>query len=227
MSYYNTVAAERARTGKLKGGIRLIGAEHGAVLGCHCGVTAIEKKEFSEKDDVHETQEGFLVIKGHGEARVGGELIELIRGVAFFAPSNVPHEIRCHEDCDCLEIFWFHSAVLPGSVPEVKTSLHNSIQEVSGQEMGPGRLLGPENGCVDSCCAGVALYPHMDYVQKGCHDDQEGFFVLEGTGFAKVGDEEFPVAPGTSFIAPAGTWHSLRRNEDCPYVAVFWFHSAV
>ena len=51
--------------------------------------------------------------------------------------------------------------------------------------------------------------------------------VLEGTGFAKVGDEEFPVAPGTAFIAPAHTVHTIRRDESCGHVAVFWFHSAL
>ena len=74
---------------------------------------------------------------------------------------------------------------------------------------------------------GVTVYSDPEYTHTGVHEDQEGFFVLEGSGIAKIGDVEFPVSAGTAFICPANTWHSIRRDENSAHVAVFWFHSAI
>ena len=67
----------------------------------------------------------------------------------------------------------------------------------------------------------------MEYAAPGIHADQEGFIVLEGPGWAIVGEEEFRLEPETSFIAPAGTPHRIRRDPDSVPVKVFWFHAAV
>lgn len=88
-------------------------------------------------------------------------------------------------------------------------------------------LLGESNGCTAGCRTGLLSYRQTEFIQGGVHDDQEGFYVLEGHGWAKVGEDEFPIAPGSSFIAPAGLWHYIRRDDDCPCVKLFFFHAAV
>ena len=59
------------------------------------------------------------------------------------------------------------------------------------------------------------------------HEDQEGFVVLAGRGWAKVGNEEFRMEPEVSFIAPAGVKHSIKSDEESEPVKVFWFHAAI
>lgn len=89
------------------------------------------------------------------------------------------------------------------------------------------RVLDEQNGCVAGCCAGISFYPGLEYGKAGVHADQEGFYVIEGEGYAKFEDQEFPVYPGVSMIAPAGVHHSIKRNPDSVPVKVFWFHSAI
>jgi len=87
-------------------------------------------------------------------------------------------------------------------------------------------LLDEANGCVNGCCCGVSRYTETEYQAPGCHDDQEGFMVLSGSGFAKLGDEERFVCSGTAFIVPAGVEHSLRTDNPAIPLEVFWFHAA-
>ncbi len=101
------------------------------------------------------------------------------------------------------------------------------VQKTSGNGHDAYPLLTAENGCVAGCCTGVSHYILTEYGAPGIHDDQEGFYVVGGTGWAKVGDQEFPVQPGISFIAPAGVPHVIRKNPDSKPVEVFWFHAAV
>lgn len=88
-------------------------------------------------------------------------------------------------------------------------------------------LLTEANGCSAGCRTGLLIYRQTEFIQGGVHDDQEGFYVLEGHGKAKVGDDVFDIGPGCSFIAPAGMWHYICRDESCPYIKLFFFHAAV
>lgn len=87
-------------------------------------------------------------------------------------------------------------------------------------------LLNKSFGCVSGCRAGLLLYRQTEFIQGGVHEDQEGFYVLEGRGYAKVGNEEFPIEEGSCFIAPAGMHHYICRALDCPYIKLFFFHAA-
>ena len=95
---------------------------------------------------------------------------------------------------------------------------------------GPGhvsyRLLTEKNGCVNGCYAGISVYDTTTYQTPGCHDDQEGFVVLSGTGWAKIGEEEQAIEPGMVFIAPKGVLHCIKTASEQEPVAVFWFHAA-
>jgi len=88
-------------------------------------------------------------------------------------------------------------------------------------------LLSEENGCQAGCRTGLLLYRQEEYRQGGVHEDQEGFFVLEGTGKAMVGENELSLSPGACFIVPPGLYHSIRKDLTCDYIKLFFFHAAV
>ncbi len=85
-------------------------------------------------------------------------------------------------------------------------------------------LLGTEQGCPDSCSAGVSVYDSPDFAPAQQHPFHEGFFVAEGDGAALVGDEIFEIHAGTSFFVPKQVQHTLRCTGEIP-VKVFWFHA--
>lgn len=100
------------------------------------------------------------------------------------------------------------------------------------REQGEGKhaykFLTAENGCLSGCASGVTVYGCTEFPEKmGCHEDQEGFYVLEGEGVAKLDDMEFPIKQGDSFIALPGVRHTIKSDDAAKPVKVFWFHSAV
>lgn len=86
-------------------------------------------------------------------------------------------------------------------------------------------LLTGENGCVHDCMTGVSYNYHTEYPEAQAHEFQEGFYVVSGRGYAKVGDQEFPVYPGVSFLAPAHVYHAVKTDDAAEPVVVFWFHA--
>lgn len=102
------------------------------------------------------------------------------------------------------------------------------IIEKQGADARTHRFLTEENGCVNGCCSGTTIYADYEFSDHpGCHKDQEGFYVLEGEGYAKLGDLEFPIKAGDSFVALAGVPHTVKTKQGCQPVKVFWFHSAI
>ncbi len=89
-------------------------------------------------------------------------------------------------------------------------------------------LLTEENGCVSGAKSGISIYSNQEFnSQAGFHDDQEGFYVLEGSGQVKLDDEIYDISEGDSFIAAAGVRHTVRTIDSEKPVKVFWFHSAI
>ncbi len=88
-------------------------------------------------------------------------------------------------------------------------------------------MLDEPNGCVAGFKSGISVYTATEYPAPGVHTDQEGFVVLEGRGWAKVGNEEYPLEPEVCFVAPAGVPHSIKRDPNSEYVKVCWFHGAI
>ena len=56
---------------------------------------------------VHEDNEGFYVVSGNGQMKVGDEEYDLSPGCSMLAPAHVPHAIRKVGTKD-LEVFLFH-----------------------------------------------------------------------------------------------------------------------
>lgn len=88
-------------------------------------------------------------------------------------------------------------------------------------------LLDERHGCVNGCRCGISMYSADVYGNASVHDDQEGFYVLEGRGRALIGGEEIIMEPGVAFMVPAGVSHVMKRESDCEYCKVLWFHGAV
>ena len=88
-------------------------------------------------------------------------------------------------------------------------------------------LLTAAHGCTNGCCTGISIYSNVGYLKGNSHKDQEGFLVIEGVGWARVGEVEFRIEPDTSFIVPAGVNHVIKRHPDSKSVKVFWFHAAI
>ena len=88
-------------------------------------------------------------------------------------------------------------------------------------------MLNESNGCVAGFKSGISVVTALEYATPGVHEDQEGFVVLEGNGWAKVGAEERQIEPEMCFIAPAGVPHSIKRDPNSKYVKLCWFHGAI
>jgi mannose-6-phosphate isomerase-like protein (cupin superfamily) len=88
-------------------------------------------------------------------------------------------------------------------------------------------MLNAAHGCVNGFTSGITCYTTTDYLTPGVHADQEGFVVMEGRGWARVGGEEYRLEPDVCFVAPAGVAHAIKRDADVPYVKVCWFHGAI
>ena len=55
------------------------------------------------------------------------------------------------------------------------------------------------------------------------HMIEETIFYIEGRGFARVGEQEVRIKPGTMLVIPPGTVHSSIREgmEPLRYLAIF------
>lgn len=101
------------------------------------------------------------------------------------------------------------------------------VISTQGADSRTHRFLTAENGCTNGCASGTTIYASNEFSDKpGVHNDQEGFYVLEGEGYAKLDDLVFLIKAGDSFVALAGVAHTIRTKEGCQPVKVFWFHSA-
>lgn len=102
------------------------------------------------------------------------------------------------------------------------------VYKAQGEDARSYNFLTSENGCVNGCRSGITMNTRTEFGSGGStHDDQEGFYVLEGEGYAKLDDLVFPIKEGDSFIALPGVKHAVITNDAKKPVKVFWFHSAV
>ena len=99
-------------------------------------------------------------------------------------------------------------------------------EALKGKSAG-GLLIGADHGATRGYCIGIAIYDKEEYNPPGIHEDQEGFYVLSGRGMAKVGGEEFPIRPGTAFIAQKGVPHQVKKAPGAKPVKLLWSHGAV
>ncbi len=108
--------------------------------------------------------------------------------------------------------------------------LHVDENELLRQEDGSsiaGILLNADNGCENGFCMGISYRKNAEYDEPDVHDDQEGFYVLAGSGMAHVGEEEFALHPGVSFIVPRGVSHSIKKDFGSEPLKMVYAHGSV
>lgn len=88
-------------------------------------------------------------------------------------------------------------------------------------------LIGRKNGARNGFCLGISVYYAEEYGECGVHKDQEGFYVLEGTGKAKIGNLEFDISPGISFLVQAHVPHTIKKNSGSVPIKLMYAHGAV
>jgi mannose-6-phosphate isomerase-like protein (cupin superfamily) len=102
-----------------------------------------------------------------------------------------------------------------------------NVERKVGEGIVSYQMLNESNGCMYGFLSGITVYTETEYLKPGVHEDQEGFIVMEGYGWAKVGHEEYRLEPDVCFIAPAGVAHAIKRAPEAEHVKVCWFHGAV
>ena len=107
--------------------------------------------------------------------------------------------------------------------------IYTDLEDIMAQSQGRKSitLLDEKNGCVAGCRSGITIYDETEYGKGGIHEDQEGFFVLEGRGLALIDGEELEMEPGMAFMIPAGVEHTMKRAPGSEYCKVLWFHGAI
>lgn len=82
---------------------------------------------------------------------------------------------------------------------------------------------GETTPCTGYCAMFNSFY-NEEYIEPyGVHDDNEGFFVVSGTGRMVIGEEEFELNPGVTMIAPAHTPHAIKKTSSDD-LEIFLFH---
>ena len=103
--------------------------------------------------------------------------------------------------------------------------VHEENFTLSGSSRQEGaELIGAANGATNGFCLGIELYYAEEFGEPGIHDDQEGFYILEGTGKAKIGDQVFDIRPGSALIAPRGVPHCIIKDPGSGPLKAVWCH---
>lgn len=101
------------------------------------------------------------------------------------------------------------------------------LKDPNSKQFKTYNMLGEHNGLVSGSSAGITVFMADEYNVAGTHNDQEGFFVLEGSGWGKIGDQEFKVEPDMAYVVPAGVTHCFKKDPGTEGLKVFWFHAQV
>jgi len=102
----------------------------------------------------------------------------------------------------------------------------DEVNATAGNGLTYKSLITEQFGAKNGFVLGMTEYYAEEYQNVGVHDTQEGFYVIAGEGTARIGDEEFPIRPGASFIAPKGVPHSVKKSPGSIPVRLIWAHAA-
>jgi mannose-6-phosphate isomerase-like protein (cupin superfamily) len=108
----------------------------------------------------------------------------------------------------------------------IKTS-ENTIDYEQNDTHKGGILIDSSTGAINGFSMGISEYFADEFGKAGIHEDQEGFYVIEGNGSALIGKKEFNINKGDSFLVPANTEHVLRKDKNCEILKVLWSHGAI
>ena len=103
----------------------------------------------------------------------------------------------------------------------------DDVSAIQGDGLVYKNLITTDNGAVNNFLLGITEYHAEEYQTIGVHEFQEGFYIISGEGTAKIGEEEFNIRPGSSFIAAKGVPHSVKKSPNSEPVKLVWVHGAV
>lgn len=96
---------------------------------------------------------------------------------------------------------------------------------VTDAKHGYYKMMDETTGCGGKVWTAIGYNRDTEYHFGDVHDDMEVFLVLEGSGWATIGEEEFHIEKDTCFAVPAGVRHGTRcENEEKPLL-LYWFHA--
>lgn len=87
-------------------------------------------------------------------------------------------------------------------------------------------LINKDYGTTNGFKSKVSIYASKDFVINDPHKAQKIYYLLEGMGWAMVGDKKFPVHPGACWIVPPGTKHGIKCAATSKEVKVFFVQGA-
>lgn len=108
----------------------------------------------------------------------------------------------------------------------MKTINEKNITHTTNNTHKSGNLIDESNGAQNHFSMGISEYFAEEFGYMGVHNVQEGFYILEGSGYAKVGSEVFPISKGDSFLVPAGVKHVLKKDKESKNLKVLWSHGS-
>ena len=78
----------------------------------------------------------------------------------------------------------------------------------------------------DFCMGHVTLDPRGGQVPWHSHDQEEIYFMIEGTGEMCLGEERRMVTAGQTVYVPSGTFHQLTNIGDTPLRMIYCYAPA-
>jgi len=83
-------------------------------------------------------------------------------------------------------------------------------------------LISPDNSTTDTLTAGyTTVYPGCRTSGHSHPEYEEIYFIVKGRGIMKVGDDEFEVKAGDTFLVPFGDFHTTS-NPNKEALEYFW-----
>jgi mannose-6-phosphate isomerase-like protein (cupin superfamily) len=69
----------------------------------------------------------------------------------------------------------------------------------------------------------ISVRPHEELPVHSHEIEDQLYYVLEGEGIVRLGNEEFPLRPGIAVTIPPGVAHGVRNPTDRPlnYLDIF------
>ena len=86
-------------------------------------------------------------------------------------------------------------------------------------------LLSYEHGTTKDFSMGISIYTETEFSTPGIHDVQEVFYVLEGSGYLKLENEEFYIEAGDAFVVKPNTYHTMKKIDENSTLKLIWIHS--
>lgn len=87
-------------------------------------------------------------------------------------------------------------------------------------------LLNSWRGTTNGFNSILGIYTANEFVITGTHTHQEMFYVIDGIGWALVGDKVFPIHTGACWFVPPNTKHGIKCAYGCKGVKAFVVHGA-